>query len=131
MADLRVQIVKYELVNVNGTQHATYLIKVVGPRDISFHIKDRYSSLRDFQDMIKRNIDSKDGTPSFPKKKFFNNLDEAFLEQRSQQLSLFLNTFLAHPLVKTCDLVPIYFKGKALDEDSKNSINDLISLMSG
>ena len=86
---------------------------MVGPRDIVFHIKDRYSSLREFQTLIKKNIESSDGTPSFPKKKFFGNLDNNFLETRKNQLSLFLNTFLAHPLVRACELVPVYFKGKA------------------
>ena len=93
--------------------HAIYNIKVLGPRDIVFHIKDRYSSLREFQALIKKNIVSSDGTPSFPKKKFFGNLEANFLDQRSNQLNLFLNTFLAHPNVKACELVPVYFRSKA------------------
>ena len=28
--------------------HADFIFKVVGPNQVSFHIKDRYSSLRDF-----------------------------------------------------------------------------------
>ena len=86
---------------------------MLGPKDIVFHIKDRYSSLREFQTFIKKNIESSDGTPEFPKKKFFGNLDPNFIAQRSQQLSLFLNTFLAHPMVKSSELVPVYFNGKA------------------
>lgn len=37
-----VDVVKYELVDDN---YAMYLIKIVGPNNISFHIKDRYSSI--------------------------------------------------------------------------------------
>ena len=70
--DYKVQIVGFEVVD---NSHAVYNIKVLGPRDIAFHIKDRYSSLRDFQAFIKKSIESSDGTPSFPKKKFFGNLE--------------------------------------------------------
>ena len=74
--DYKVQIIGHEV--IDGS-HAIYNIKVLGPRDIAFHIKDRYSSLRDFQAFIKKSIESSDGTPSFPKKKFFGNLDANFL----------------------------------------------------
>ena len=43
--DLKVQVVNYE---VSREGHAVYVIKVIGPQDISFHLKDRYSSMRDF-----------------------------------------------------------------------------------
>ena len=29
--------------------HVNYIFKVVGPKDISFHLEDRYSSIRSFQ----------------------------------------------------------------------------------
>ena len=108
-----------------------YLIKVVGPKDISFHIRDRYSSLREFQSMVKKYIPSTDGTPNFPKKRFWGNLDEQWLELRCRQLSLFLNTFLAHPHVKVCHLVPIYFKGHAWGDGSQEAIQNLVSYMNG
>ena len=41
----KVTVVKYE---VSRQGYAEYYIKVVAPLDIAFHIKDRYSSLRDF-----------------------------------------------------------------------------------
>ena len=44
-------VVKYEITRDN---YALYTIKIVCPRDISFHLKDRYSSIRDFQSMVKR-----------------------------------------------------------------------------
>ena len=43
--DFKVQVVNYE---VTRDGYAVYVIKVVGPQDISFHLKDRYSSMRDF-----------------------------------------------------------------------------------
>ena len=74
--DFKVTVVQHE---VTREGHANYIIKVVGPRDISFHLKDRYSSLREFQSMVKRQIGSADGTPSFPKKKYIGNMEPAFL----------------------------------------------------
>ena len=38
---------------------------------------------------------------------------------------------MAHPLVKTCPLVPVYFKGKAFGEESMPAIANLIAYMSG
>ena len=73
----KVTVVKYE---ISRQGFAEYFIKVVGPSDIAFHIKDRYSSLREFQSMIKRNIGSADGCPSFPKKKYIGNMEPAFLQ---------------------------------------------------
>lgn len=39
----KVTVVKYEV-----TDHASYLIKIIGPRNINFHIRDRYSKLREW-----------------------------------------------------------------------------------
>ena len=125
--DFKVTVVGFEVVN----NVAIYTIRVDGPREISFHLKDRYSSLREFQARVKRQIGSTEGTPNFPKKKYIGNLEPAFLQQRSNQLSLFLQMFLAHPLVKTCPLVPVFFKNKAFGEESKGAIQDLIAFMSG
>ena len=81
--------------------------------------------------MVKRQIGSSDGMPTFPKKKYFGNMEPAFLQQRCQQLTLFLQVFLAHPLVKTCPLVPVYFKGKAFGDESMPAIQNLIAYMNG
>jgi hypothetical protein len=48
-----VSVVNYEVVNGD---YAVYLIKVVGPNNCSFHIRDRYSSIRNFQSTIKKSL---------------------------------------------------------------------------
>jgi len=78
--DFKVTVVSHE---VNEENYAVYVILVVGPRDISFHLRDRYSSIREFQAMVKRQIGSADGTPTFPKKKYIGNMEAQFLQQRS------------------------------------------------
>jgi hypothetical protein len=123
-----VQVVKYEVVD---NDYAVYMIKIVGPNNISFHISDRYSSIRSFQQHVKRNIASRDGIPEFPAKKYFDNLNANWLEQRKRQLGLFMNTFLAHPLVKSSPLLPVYFKEKMTGEGSAEAIENLVLYMSG
>ena len=76
--DFNVSVVKH---TVERDGFANYVVKVVvQPREISFHLKDRYSSMREFQSMVKRQIGSADGTPNFPKKKYIGNMEPAFLE---------------------------------------------------
>ena len=43
--DFKVQVVNFEMAREG---YAVYILKIVGPRDISFHLRDRYSSLREF-----------------------------------------------------------------------------------
>jgi len=40
----KVQMIRYQ----TDKGHADYIFKVVAPNGVSFHIKDRYSSMRDF-----------------------------------------------------------------------------------
>lgn len=115
-----VTVVKYEVV---GNDYALFMIKVVGPNNISFHISDRYSSIRSFVEQIKKGLSSKDGIPEFPPKKYFSNLKTDWLENRKRQLGVFLQTFLAHPLVKASPLVPAYFKDKAVGEGSQDAVD--------
>jgi hypothetical protein len=60
--------------------HAEYLIKVVGPLNISFHMIDRYSSMSSFMSTIKRNVRNTEDLPAFPGKKFFGNTSTQFLK---------------------------------------------------
>jgi hypothetical protein len=36
--------------------YAEYLIKVIGPGNISFHLRDRYSSMRNFVSGLKKSL---------------------------------------------------------------------------
>ena len=83
-----VTVVNYE---VTSDKVVNYKIKVDGPRDITFHIIDRYSSLRELQWVIKLTSKSSKGWPNFPKKKLFGNTEPSFLMQRQKDLELFLN----------------------------------------
>ena len=81
--------------------------------------------------MVKRSIGSVDVLPSFPKKKLFGNMEPGFLEQRKGHLQTFLQLFLAHPQVKTCKMVLVYFKSKAFGDGSDAAIEDLVAFMEG
>jgi len=109
----KVQFVKYE----TNRGHAEYLIKVVAPGNITFHIRDRYSSMRQFQSLIKKQFNMKayNGFPNFPKKKTFGNMSQEFLQQRLVQLQNFFNTFFANQDIAKSPHVVLYFKEKAAD----------------
>jgi len=40
----KIQMIKY----ITDSGHADFIFKVVAPNGVSFHIKDRYSSMRQF-----------------------------------------------------------------------------------
>ena len=63
------------VVRFDVSDHATYLIKIIGPKNISFHIRDRYSMLREMQNQVKNDIRNAKALPEFPGKKMFGNLD--------------------------------------------------------
>lgn len=98
--------------------HADFCFKVVGPNGISFHIIDRYSSMRSFQSLLKKDLDDNvklGSLPQFPKKRYMNQLDEKFLEGRMKQLELFFNAFLANNKVARNSLVLTYFGTRVAD----------------
>jgi len=53
--------------------HVEYLVKVNAPGGHSFHFRDRYSSMRAFQSMIKKtfSVNIFNQLPQFPPKKAF------------------------------------------------------------
>ncbi len=62
--------------------HADFVFKVVGPNGCSFHIRDRYSSMREFQSLLKKDLDNSvnlNDLPAFPKMKYVGSLDPDFL----------------------------------------------------
>ena len=87
------QFIKYEIQN----GFAVYLVKVMAPNSITFHIRDRYSSMRNFQSMLRKKFSLKtfDGFPSFPKKTLFTKLSDEFLTQRMNQMQNFFNLFFS------------------------------------
>jgi hypothetical protein len=79
---------------IGGHADFIFKVKVVGSDHHSFHIKDRYSSMRVFQSMLKKNLDNsiKQGDlPTFPKKKYMGGMDDNFLSGRMTELGMFFN----------------------------------------
>ena len=70
------------LTNKTDGGHAEFVFKVFyPPANISFHIIDRYSSMRAFQSMLRKNVEERvfKDLPPFPKKKLIGGMDAAFL----------------------------------------------------
>ena len=108
--------------------HADFVFKVLGPNGISFHLIDRYSGMRQFQSLVRKDIDDSvnlNNLPAFPKKKLFGGLDTAFLETRMNQLGVFMNAFLGDPSVASSKLVMTYFYEKKADQESHQKIESL------
>ena len=73
----RVSVVKHDIVN---NEYANYLIKIwVETTNIVFHIRDRYSGIRQWQDAVRNDLENIDAIPNYPAKKWFGNLDPQFL----------------------------------------------------
>mmetsp|Transcript_21226 Transcript_21226/g.32891 ORF Transcript_21226/g.32891 Transcript_21226/m.32891 type:complete len:147 (+) Transcript_21226:44-484(+) len=112
--------------------HAEYIFKVVAPNGISFHVIDRYSSMRQFQSLLRKDLDDSvnlSDLPAFPKKTFMTKMDASFLDNRMSQLGMFLNALLSKNKVAKNKLVLTYFAQNAADQDSQDKIvelNDLI-----
>jgi hypothetical protein len=55
--------------------HVEYLVKVNAPGGHFFHFRDRYSSMRAFQSIVKRNlaVNIFNQIPQFPKKNLFGS----------------------------------------------------------
>ena len=76
------------------------MFKVLGPLNISFLIKDRYSSMRSFQSTLKKELARSYNfklVPDFPKKKYVMSMDPKFLNQRMTELERFFNALLENP----------------------------------
>jgi hypothetical protein len=124
----KVQPVKYL---VNG-DHADFVFKVVGPSNMSFHIKDRYSSLRQFQSLIKKDLDESvnlASLPQFPKKKYLKTMDPKFLDLRMIELGRYFNAFLENPKIAGNKYVMLYLAERAADQESQNKIAELNQML--
>ena len=89
------QFIKHE---IRG-DHAEYLFKIVAPNDISFELRDRYSSMRSFYGIIRNTLSEGQlsGLPNFPPKKAFGHMKPQFLQNRQNQLENFYKIMLSMP----------------------------------
>lgn len=106
-----------------------YHIRVEGPNGKTFHIKDRYKSMRQFQSFLKRQLPasslSKFGM--FPPKKMLGNKNPAFVQQRKEALQIFFNKFFADPNVKNSKNAAIYLKDHAVSDLDKSSVDEALT----
>ena len=113
---------KVQMIRHNAQDgHADFIFKVLAPNGVSFHIMDRYSSMRQFQSLLKKDLDDSvnlNNLPQFPKKRYVGGLDPKFLDDRMMQLGMFFNAFLSIPQVAKSKLVLTYFASKAADQES-------------
>ena len=112
--------------------HADFYFKVIGPNGLSFHVVDRYSSMRSFQSLVRKDLDDSvklNSLPQFPKKRYMGGLDEKFLDQRMKQLDLFFNAFLSINAIARNDLVLTYFGTRVTDQQSHDKLIELSKLI--
>ncbi len=102
---------------------AEFLFKVIGPNNITFHLKDRYSRLRSSFSIFKKQIPEKSvkAFPSFPKKKLFNKMDSSFLDQRMKHLEHFFNKFLNCSELNN-EFAFLFFKERVCDKESEKAV---------
>eukprot|EP00826_Nyctotherus_ovalis_P049947 TRINITY_DN6072_c0_g7_i2.p1 TRINITY_DN6072_c0_g7~~TRINITY_DN6072_c0_g7_i2.p1 ORF type:complete len:274 (+),score=74.77 TRINITY_DN6072_c0_g7_i2:139-960(+) len=104
----KVKFVEYEIAN----GHVEYTVKVVASKgNDTFHIRDRYSSMRSYW----RSMYSRYGgsTPTtFPPKKWFGNTKAMFVRHRMEELEHFFNATLEDPELATSQITQDYFKRK-------------------
>lgn len=106
----KVKFVKYE--SIGG--HVEYTVKIVTSEgDETFHIRDRYSSMRDYWKAMYN--DYGPSAPStFPPKKWFGNTESKFVRHRMEELEHFFNTLLEDPDLATSPVTQTYFKKKRI-----------------
>ena len=49
----QVQFIKHEITEAG---YVEYLVKIIAPGGFSFHFKDRYSSMHNFQSLLKKSL---------------------------------------------------------------------------
>jgi hypothetical protein len=108
--------------------YIVYLVKVIAPGGHSFHFKDRYSSMRNFQSLLRKSLSvaAINQLPKFPPKKTFGSKDEDFVNQRSVQLQQFFNSFFQNKSVmeRQEHLVLQYLLEHAADDQSRQKIEE-------
>ena len=84
-----IKIVKHEI--INGA--VFYTMRVAKSNGETFHIKDRYRSMRNYYTLLHR-AEPTIGLPIFPTKKWFGNTSAEFIGIRKGELSHFFSTVL-------------------------------------
>ena len=69
----------------------------------------------------------KTSIPEFPNKKYLGNLQERYIKIRAKNLTQFLNMFLSVAMVRANHLLYLYFRDKAYDQESEESVKQLVS----
>lgn len=108
---------------------ANYVAKVVGPNGVSFHIMDRYSSMRKFQQLLRNSISDQNinlnDLPPFPKKKLVGSMEPAFIDQRMVELGRYFNALLSKNQIARNTMVLHYFASHQADQESEQKILQL------
>ena len=126
-SEFKVQFMK----NEQRGGHIEFLFKVTGPGNITFDLRDRYSSMRRFKEQISEalRLRSINGVPSFPPKKTFGNKEPEFLTTRQRGLETFFKYFLAIPEVQKSQQLSNYFLERAADANSTAKVKEMIDHM--
>jgi PX domain len=102
---------------------------VIAPGNFSFTFRDRYSSMHNFQSLLKKSLPLSvfNQLPKFPKKKAFG-VTPAFITERSLQLQQFFSSFLQSKAIMDNQehIVLEYFMAHAADDQSKHKIEEYI-----
>lgn len=87
----KIQFVKW----IKNGDHVEYLITLLCMDDqtINVEFNERYSTLRDLNELLRKEANSIN-FPKFPPKKLWGNTDEKFLNQRLTALQHYFNTIL-------------------------------------
>ena len=108
--------------------YVVYLVKVIAPGGHSFHFKDRYSSMRNFQSLLKKSLSLAviNQLPNFPPKKAFGSKAENFVSQRSVQLQQFFASFFQNKTIleRQEHLILQYLLEHAADDQSRQKIEE-------
>jgi hypothetical protein len=73
--------------------HVEYIIRLncIEDNNLYAEFTERYSTLKDLHDAMKKEATKASNFPKFPPKKFFGNTDEIFLNQRQTELQKYFN----------------------------------------
>ena len=91
---------KYNIKVINHTRtdgHVGYNLKIeILDNNMSFMVSKRYSELKTFNDLLRKETSS-NAFPKFPPKKFFGFNSEEFINKRQQELDVYFQAICASP----------------------------------